>query len=130
MTFRSLAAGLLAAVIGTLAARADILSYQGDLTSPTDSASGLIVFTLLQSGTVDFQTWGFGGGTNGSGDVISPGGFDPFLSVFSGTGDGATFIDGMSDIFGDSYDPYQGCPPAGKRAIGGLVCGDVHMSLS
>ena len=32
------------------------------------------------------RTWGYAGGTNINGSLISPGGFDPILSVFDATG--------------------------------------------
>ena len=100
-------------------------SYTGTLASPEDEA--IFTITLTSDGVLGLQTWGFGGGTNGAGQVISPGGFDPFVGVFSGTGDSAAFIDGTSDVL-SNYG--GGCPPAGTVSTDGLGCGDVTVSES
>ena len=74
------------------------------------------------------QTYGFGGGVNGAGTVIAAGGFDPFVGFFSGTGDGAAFVDGTSDIL-TNYTP--GCPSAGTVTLGGVAtCGDVNLQFT
>ncbi len=123
-------------VLVTTAVYADSISYTGTLTSSTDVFEA--TFTLSSTATIGLQTWGFGGGTNAAGNVISPGGTDPFLAVFSGTGDGATILtDGSSNPFGTSLDlsnygnpNFLGCPPAGAPVIGGSPqCGDITMSL-
>jgi len=121
------ALALLALAAGV--ACANTVSYTGTLSSPEDSTSGLITVTLSSPGTLGLQTYGFGGGTNAAGDVIPAGGFDPFVGVFAGTGTSATFINGTSDVL-SNYSSFMGCPPAGEVDIGGLVCGDVNMSLS
>jgi hypothetical protein len=115
-------------ILGLMVAitRADTVSYTGSLLSPEDSTSGQIVITVPVAGTVDLQTWSFGGGTNAAGASIPAGGFDPFVGVFQGTGDSALFINGTSDVLGG----FAGCPPAGEVNIGGLVCGDIKMDLS
>jgi hypothetical protein len=102
-------------------------SYTGTLNSPEDSATFTV--DLANPGTLELQTWGFGGGTNAAGTVISAGGFDPFVGVFSGTGDSAVLVDGTSDVL-SNYGSYTGCPPAGMVDIGGDTCGDVNMSFS
>ena len=115
---------ILAAFLAIQAASGGTISYTGTLVSPED-ASTVITVTLASGGTLVLQTYGFGGGTNAASEVIAPGGFDPFVSVFAGTGDTATFIDGTSDVM-TNYSP--GCPPAGTVNIGGEVCGDVALS--
>ena len=74
-----------------------------------------------------------------NGTVIAPGGTDPFLAIFSGTGDSATIVaDGMGSPFGTSLiltnygnPDFAGCPPAGQPVIGGAPqCGDINMSVS
>jgi hypothetical protein len=95
-------------------------SYTGTLASPEDEA--IFTVTLTSDGVLGLQTWGFGGGTNAAGNVIAPGGFDPFVGVFSGTGDSAVFIDGTSDVL-SNYG--GGCPPAGTVNIGGQVCENI-----
>jgi hypothetical protein len=118
-------AALLCALSGIAAA--GTISLTGTLASPEDEA--LITLTLITSGDVTLQTYGFGGGTNAAGAVISSGGFDPFAGLFSGTGPTAVFIDGASDIL-TNYSP--GCPPAGTIPIGSVPgqCGDVTFTLT
>jgi hypothetical protein len=106
---------------------AETISNTGTLMSPEDTV--LINVTLVANGSVTLQTYGFGGGTNAGGDVIPSGGFDPFVGLFSGTGSGAVFIDGTSDIL-TNYSP--GCPPAGTITIGSIPgqCGDVNLQFT
>jgi PEP-CTERM motif len=109
-------------------------SYTGTLASPEDAFTTTL--TLAAAGGVTLQSWSFGGGTNGAGDLILAGGFDPLLAVFAGTGSGATILtDGMGNAIAgadtlSTFPSYTGCPPAGEVNIGGDVCGDVTMSLS
>ena len=128
---------LLALALSATTVRADTVSYTGTLSSSTDTA--VFVITLGTAGTVDLQTYGFGGGTNASGTLISAGGTDPFLAVFSGTGSGATMVtDGSGNPYATSLDQsnyenpfFGGCPPAGAPAIGGSAqCGDITMTLT
>jgi hypothetical protein len=115
---------ILVAFLAIQAASGGTISYTGTLVSPED-ASTVITVTLASGGTLGLETYGFGGGTNAASAVIPAGGFDPFVGVFAGTGSGAIFIDGTSDLL-SNYSP--GCPPAGMVNIGGLVCGDVTLS--
>lgn len=110
-------------------------SYVGTLSNPNDPFEATL--TLASASDVTLQTYGFGGGTNQAGTLISPGGTDPFLAIFSGVGMGATILtDVSSNPFGTSldlnnYGSFMGCPPAGTETIGGApVCGDVTMTLS
>jgi hypothetical protein len=121
------ARGFFVAASFAMQAAAGTISYTGTLASATD-ASTQITVTLANPGSITLQTFGFGGGTSAAG-VIAPGGFDPFVGLFAGTGDTAVFIDGTSDIL-SNYTPFQGCPPAGLVDIGGMVCGDVAMTFS
>lgn len=129
--------GSFAFVLATMAVYADSISYTGTLASSTDVFE--TTFTLSSTATIGLQTWGFGGGTNAAGNAISPGGTDPFLAVFSGTGAGATILtDAFSNPFGTSLDlsnygnpNFLGCGPAGAPVIGGSPqCGDIAMTLS
>jgi hypothetical protein len=118
------------------ALQADSFSYTGTL-----SNSNAVVeetFTLSAPATIGLQTWGFGGGTNAGGDVISPGGTDPFLGIFVDSGGASTILtDGLGNPYGTSLDQsnydnpdFLGCPPAGAPIIGGSAqCGDITMSL-
>jgi hypothetical protein len=84
------------------------------------------------------QTFGFGGGTNQKGSVISSGGTDPFLAIYAGTGPTATILnDSTNNPLATSlditnYDPgFVGCPSAAAPSIAGsAVCGDVRMTLT
>ena len=117
--------------------QADFLSFTGTL--PSSTAVVEKTFTLSSPATIGLQTWGFGGGTNAAGTLILPGGTDPFLAIFSGTGGGATILtDGAGNPFGTSLDlsnydnpSFLGCPPAGTLAIGvgSPQCGDITMTL-
>lgn len=106
---------------------AETISQTGTLANPEDTV--LINLPLISGGSVNLQTYGFGGGTNAAGTVIAPGGFDPFIGIFSGTGSSAVFLNGTSDILANYSD---GCPPAGTVTIGGIPgqCGDVNLQLS
>jgi hypothetical protein len=115
-------------IIGWAAAGfADTASYTGTLAGPEDSFTTTV--NVAGDGTVTLQTYGFGGGVNGAGSTIAAGGFDPFVGLFSGTGDGAVFVDGTSDIL-TNYTP--GCPPAGTVTIGSVAgqCGDVNLQFT
>jgi hypothetical protein len=103
------------------------LSLTGALNNTEASFS--VPVTLVTTGTINLQTYGFGGGTNAAGSVIPAGGFDPFVGLFEGTGSTAAFLDGTSDIL-TNYSP--GCPPAGTRTIGSIPdqCGDVNIQIA
>jgi hypothetical protein len=121
------ASGFLLAACFAIQAAAGTISYTGTLASSIDTSTQITV-TLASAGTLDLQTFGFGGGTNAASAVIPAGGFDPFVGVFAGTGDSAVFIDGTSDVLSNYT---ANCPPAATVNIGGGdVCGDVTMTLS
>jgi PEP-CTERM motif len=115
------------------------ISCTGTLANPEDVFTEQ--FTVSGAPTsVTLQTYGFGGGTNANGDLISPGGTDPFLAIFSGTGPTATILtDGTAppgpNPFGTSLDlsnylSFAGCGPAHTVSWGGAaVCGDITMTL-
>jgi PEP-CTERM motif-containing protein len=112
------------------------ISCTGTLATAQDTFTD--TFTLSGGPTsVTLQTYGFGGGTNAAGQLILPGGTDPFLVIFSGTGASATILtDGSGNPFGTSldltnYGSFPGCPLAGVVNWGSAnVCGDITMTLS
>lgn len=112
-------------------ASANAVSLTGNLSSGESVVSLTLTVSGSSSQTIDFQTWGFGGGTNAAGQVIAPGGFDPQLALFSGIGSGALFLGGSSDISAN-FASFMGCPPAGLVAFsnGDNVCGDIAMSFT
>jgi hypothetical protein len=107
---------------------ADGTSYVGTLGAPESTFE--VTLTLLGTSDVTLQTYGFGGGTNQAGMVIAPGGTDPFVGLFSGTGNGALFLDGTSLTL-SNYSSFVGCPPGGTVSnFGGTNCGDVTMTFA
>jgi hypothetical protein len=103
------------------------ISKSGTFATPEDIET--LTLTLTSSGNVTLQTYGFGGGTNAAGTLISPGGFDPFVGLFAGTGLTATFINGTSDVLSNYA---AGCPPAGTVTVGSLKnqCGDARLQFN
>jgi hypothetical protein len=109
-------------------------TYTGTLASSTDTVD--ITLTLSSAANVTLQSFGFGGGTDGT-NTFAADGTDPFLAVFSGTGAGATILtDGMGNVYATAsdlanYSSFMGCPPAGYVSFGGLpTCGDITMSIA
>lgn len=98
----------LVALTYPIGASAGWLSFQGAL-DPQD-ANDVVLFHFSTASTVTLhaQTWGYGGtgnavgGANAAGVVIDAGGFDPYLSLFAGSGGEAVFVASNDD--GD-------CPP-------------------
>jgi PEP-CTERM motif len=120
-----LATALLA--LAALPARADgTQSYVGTLGSPYSDYE--VLLTLTATSDVTLQTYGFGGGINGNGTVIAPGGTDPFIGLFANVGLSPTFIGGTSlDL--TNYSP--GCPAANTVSnFGDTTCGDVLLTFS
>ena len=83
-------------------ARAGQISAAGQMPAADPNAVALLSFRLLAAGDLHFQTYSYGGGQNAAGQLIAPGGFDPYLSVFLGIGSGATFLASNDD---------GACPP-------------------
>jgi hypothetical protein len=73
------------------------LPYVGSLDPLNPNDVTLLCFTLLVSGDVDIQSWGYGGtadaagGTHAAGARIAACGFDSRLTLFKALGDGAVF---------------------------------------
>jgi hypothetical protein len=134
MRFALLAASVLFLLLATIAKADSTTSYTGTLA--TSESTFETTLTLTSAENVTLQTFGFGGGVNGAGTTIAPGGTDPFLAIFAGTGSGATILtDGMGNPYGTSldlgnYSSFMGCPPAGLVDFGGPTCGDITMSLA
>jgi hypothetical protein len=127
-------AALCVLAVTSAAAMADVVSYTGTLATPESTFD--VTLDLTSASSVALQTYGFGGGTNGEGTLIAPGGTDPFLAIFSGTGSAAAMLtDASANPFGTStdltnYASFAGCPPAGTVNVGGqATCGDIAMNL-
>ena len=127
-------AGLLFAMFAVSPlARANVTSISDTGTFATPESAFQQTFTLSSTSTIQVQTWGFGGGTNAAGQLISPGGFDSLVALFSGPATNASILTDGSNPFADAqnlFNPYvgalSGCPPAGTLTVGTVagVCGD------
>ena len=93
----------MAAAFAPMPVQAATQSFTGSLAPADPNDVKLIEFTLASAATFTAQTWSFGGsgnapgGTNAAGAVITAGGFDPYLSLFSGFGPGALFLASNDD---------------------------------
>jgi hypothetical protein len=108
-------------------AYADSLSFTGSLDPNNPNDVYLDTFTLSSASNLIVQSWGYGGssgapgGTNAAGTVIPSGGFDTYLSLFSGTGATATFVASNDD---------GGCGPASPDPASGGYCEDSRLDLT
>ena len=102
------------------------ISLTGTLDPANPQDVYLYTFTLAAPATLTIQSWGYGGtaaapgGTNLAGAVIPPGGFDPYVSVFTGIGPTATFLVSNDD---------GACPP-GSPAGGQCYDSALNVSLA
>ena len=102
----ALAAATLALALGSVSAWAANLSFTGTLGGDNDVQ--FFTFTLAADSDVTLRTWSYAGGINAAGSAISPGGFDPIVHVFFGTGAGALLIGINDDGLGVAIDPATG----------------------
>lgn len=70
-----------------------------------DDAVQLFNVVVAAGGTVDFRSYGYGGGTASSGQTIAPGGFDTVLTLFSSSG---VLLTDNDDGAGVATDPATG----------------------
>ena len=103
----------LVAAFSFIPANAASFSFQGNFAQDDD----LQFFTLSvgSSSVVSFLTLSYGGGVNAAGSTIAPGGFDPVLSLFSGT------IDPTGALIAANNDGT--CPPLNNDPVTG-ACWD------
>jgi hypothetical protein len=99
---RKLGLGLFALLVcfGGLAApaaKADNLLFQGTFTQPDQFQ--IFSFTVTANSAVTIRTLSYAGGTSVGGVDVARGGFDPYLSLFDGTGQLLTVNDDDSSIF-------------------------------
>ncbi len=109
---------------------ASTISETGTLTNPENTF--LTTINLATTGGITLQTYGFGGGANKAGHVISAGGFDSFVGLYSGTGPTALFLDGTADNLSNYSSEPSACSPAGLVTIGSVAgqCGDVKLQFT
>ena len=120
---RVLAAVTLAVFI-THGVSAASVSWQGALKLSPGAANDTATYKFAVSAmsTISIQSYGYNGssgapgGTNLAGRVISSGGFDPYITVFKGSGPSATFL--------ASSDDGPCLPPNGNQ------CPDSSLSLT
>jgi hypothetical protein len=78
-------AGLSVALFAAQIADAGVISFVGNFTSDTDVQ--FFHFTLNgDTPDVAIRTWSYAGGTNGNGQVVAGGGFEPFVQVYFADG--------------------------------------------
>jgi hypothetical protein len=99
-----------------------VVSFTGSLPGATSAIAqnqaALLSFTLAGSSDISIQTFGYGGGTNAVGQLVSGTGFIPVIELY----------DPLGNLIADSgLSGVAGCPPAGLDGIG--VCGDISMDL-
>jgi hypothetical protein len=119
------AAGSLLIFFSGIASAASI-SWQGALALSAGAANDTAKykFSVSAASTVTIQSYGYGGssgtraGTNLAGIVIPAGGFDPYISVFVGTGPSATFLVSNDD---------SACIPP---SVDGSLCPDSGLTLT
>jgi len=80
-----------------VALQASTISLTGNLNPDDANDVFLYQFTTTTTSDLSFQSWGYDGGTNAAGHVIPAGGFDPYLTVFLGSGPTATFLQSNDD---------------------------------
>jgi hypothetical protein len=83
-----------------LSAQASSFSYQGIFTG--DDQIQLIDFSLSAGAVVQIASLGYGGGTNATGALIPPGGFDTFFTLFAGDGSQITTNDDAGCAHGNN----------------------------
>ena len=108
-------------------ATAGTFSFTGIFTQ--DDQLELFQFTAPSASLV-VQTWGYAGGTNGNGQVIAAGGFDPILSVFDATGGllaSSPLIDTNNDGAGVDADPTTGNAFDSLLALNSLSPGGTYV---
>jgi hypothetical protein len=104
-------------------ASAAALSFEGSLDPTNPNDVFLMTFTLASQANMVIRTWGYGGtagapfGTNAAGAVVAAGGFDPYVSLFTGSGVLATFLASNDDGV---------CPPGTASP----ACADSTLSVA
>jgi hypothetical protein len=121
----------------TISSCVTTVSGAASCTGSLDTPEDIFLKSFTVSGStpqaITIQTFGFGGGTNAAGSVISAGGFDSLVALFSaspetiltdGGGNPVASVPGSTQFF-------LGCPPAGTVLIGGsAICGDSRLTTT
>jgi hypothetical protein len=128
-------AGLAIWVLVAAACYGNSVSLFGSLDPNNPNDVLLYAFSLSTASTLTIQSYGYGGtsaapgGTNAAGAVIPAGGFDSYVSLFSGTGPTATFLASNDD----GLCPLGNASPAchdSTLVMTALAAGSYTMALS
>lgn len=99
-------------VLGSAPAYGANFSFTGSFNNPNDTPS--FFFTADGTSTVNFRTYGWGGGTNTAGTTIAIGGFDPILTLFDATDN---FVLQQDDAIGYDFNVNQVLASGSYRAV-------------
>jgi hypothetical protein len=112
-----------------LAGQASAANFSFTGTFSQDDQLELFQFTA-PSALVTLQTFGYAGGTNGSGSVIPAGGFDPYISLFDATGGlgaGSLLVASNNDGVGVATDPTTGAASDSLLTLTTLIAGHTYV---
>ncbi len=104
--------------------KASSITLQGSFTRDDDVQ--LLDFTVPVSGSVDLRSYGYAGGLTSTGQVVSSGGFDTVLTLFTRNG---TLITDNDDGPGVAVDPSTGMA-ADARIMTNLTPGTYTLALT
>lgn len=85
---------------------ADNFSFTGNFTHDNDVQ--IFTFAVGSTSNIVLRTFSYAGGVDAAGATIARGGFDPILSLFSGTGNSASLLLYNDDGAGSPVDPLTG----------------------
>jgi hypothetical protein len=121
--------GILAFSLSIGVAAAGNFSFTGTWTQ--DDQLEIFQFTAPSAITL-LRTWGYAGGTNINGQLISAGGFDPILSVFDATGgllSSSLLIDQNNDGAGVATDGTTGSASDSLLLLNALNPGGIYILI-
>jgi hypothetical protein len=116
-------------------AGAAALSFTGTLDAGNPNDVLIVGFELVADASLTIQTWGYGGtgnapgGVNAAGEQVLPGGFDPYVSLFAGSGVDATFVASNDDGVCPSGMPFPVCADSTLQ-LGRLAAGQYTLALT
>jgi hypothetical protein len=99
-------------VLGSAPAYGANFSFTGSFNNPNDTPS--FFFTADGTSTVNFRTYGWGGGTNAAGTTIAGGGFDPILTLFDAADN---FVLQQDDAIGFDFNVNEMLAAGSYRAV-------------
>ena len=115
---------LIAFAIFPLISRATNITLQG--TFAADDSVQLFAVSVAAPAAVDFRSYGYAGGTTSTGAMVTRGGFDSILTLFSASG---VFIEDNDDGAGVAVDPTTGLA-GDARITANLTAGSYIVALT